>query len=272
MALADYAHIIWLTPAMDGLFTGPAGDRRRFLDRMISAQNRTYRLMLGRYERAMRQRNRLLSDGSLDGGLLDGIEVQMAEAGTALAACRREAVGQLDAHLHHRLNADCGGPFPIARLALQGRLEEQLGDTHALDVEDSYARLLRDLRAKDRAAARTLEGPHLTDLLVTHAAKAMPARHCSTGEQKALLINLILAQAELSASRRSGAVPILLLDEIAAHLDAERRTALFRILVAMGTQAWLTGTDAAPFFPLKSSAIFAEIRGGRVLVEGRSVL
>ena len=265
-ALAEHLEILWLTPAMDGLFTGPASDRRRFLDKLIAGFDPAYRTRIGHFERAMRQRNKALEEQGTATSLLAGLEVQMAELGVAIAAARLETLAQLSASIAARKTASPRSPFPDAILALSGRLEDDLATRPALDVEDAYARLLRDMRPRDRGAGRTLEGPHLSDMEVSHGPKKMPARLCSTGEQKALLINLVLGHASLLTQRRNGAPPILLLDEIAAHLDRDRRQALFSELLGLGSQAWLTGTDLEPFFALKSKAKFLEIRDGSVSV------
>ena len=260
-ALAEHVEVLWLTPAMDGLFTGPASERRRFLDKLIAGFDPSYRTRVGHFERAMRQRNKGLEDSAAP-ALLNGIELQMAEMGVAIAAARRETLGHLRATIAARRAASPGQPFPWAALALEGRLELDLAGRPAVDVEDAYARLLRDMRARDRAAGRTLEGPHLADLIVSHGPKSMPARLSSTGEQKALLINLVLGHAALLRQRRAGVAPILLLDEIAAHLDTERRAALFTELLSLGSQAWLTGTDREPFQSLDGVARFLSIGSG----------
>jgi len=256
-ALAEHVEVLWLTPAMDGLFTGPASERRRFLDKLIAGFDPAYRTRAGHFERAMRQRNKGLEEGASP-TLLSGLEMQMAEMGVAIAAARREALEHLRATIAARRAASPGSPFPWAELALEGRLETDLATRPAVDVEDAYARLLSDMRPRDRAAGRTLEGPHLSDLIVGHGPKAMPARLSSTGEQKALLINLVLGHAALLRQRRAGLAPILLLDEIAAHLDAGRRAALFAELLTLGSQAWLTGTDLEPFAPLSANARFLD--------------
>ena len=271
-ALAEHLEVLWLTPAMDGLFTGPASERRRFLDKLIAGFDPAYRTRIGHFERAMRQRNKAVEELGTSATFLSGLELQMAEMGTAIAAARLETVAQLRATIAARTTASPSSPFPYAVLTLTGRLEEDLATRPALDVEDAYARVLRDMRPRDRAAGRTLEGPHLSDLEVGHGPKAMPARLCSTGEQKALLINLILGHATLLKQRRDGSPPILLLDEIAAHLDRDRREALFSELLFLGSQAWLTGTEAEPFYPLKSKAKFLEIRDGTISVLTGSVL
>ncbi len=257
-ALAEHVEVLWLTPAMDGLFTGPASERRRFLDKLIAGFDPAYRTRTAHFERAMRQRNKALEDGASP-VLLNGIELQMAEMGVAIAAARREALAQLIATIAERRTAAPESPFPWAQLALEGRLEDDLSTRPAVDVEDAYVRTLRDMRPRDRAAGRTLEGPHLSDLIVGHGPKTMPARLSSTGEQKALLINLILGHATLLRQRRDGIAPILLLDEIAAHLDTHRRTALFAELLTLGSQAWLTGTDPEPFQALDGDAQFLDV-------------
>ena len=256
-ALAGHVEVLWVTPAMDGLFTGPASERRRFLDKLIAGFDPAYRTRIGYFERAMRQRNRGLEE-SASAALLSGLEMQMAEMGVAIAAARREALEHLRATIAARRATSPGSPFPWAELKLEGRLEQDLAKSPAVDVEDDYARLLADMRPRDRAAGRTLEGPHLSDLVVGHGPKAMPARLCSTGEQKALLINLVLGHAALLRQRRAGLAPILLLDEIAAHLDGDRRAALFAELLTLGSQAWLTGTDTEPFAPLIEKARFLD--------------
>ena len=261
-ALAEHIEVLWLTPAMDGLFTGPASDRRRFLDKLIAGFDPQYRTRSGHFERAMRQRNKALEDGA-PGRLLDGLERQMAEMGTAIAAARREALAELAVTIADRRAKNPDTPFPWAELRLEGRLEDDLATRPALDVEDAYARMLADMRPRDRAAGRTLEGPHLSDFVVTHGPKAMPARLSSTGEQKALLVNLVLGHAALLKRRRRGIAPVLLLDEIAAHLDAARRSALFAELAQTGSQAWLTGTDQEPFAALKNHANFLVIEDGK---------
>ncbi len=262
-ALGEHLEIIWLTPDMDGLFTGPAAERRLFLDRLIACFDPHHRKRLGAFERAMRQRNRLLDSSGPD-RLFEGLELQMAEIGTAIAAARLEALARLEATIARRREAMPDSPFPWAELALEGMLEAALGEKPALDVEDFYRAALARGRERDRAARRTLEGPHRTDLIVGHGPKAMPARLCSTGEQKALLVGLVLAHAELIDTLGQGGPPILLLDEIAAHLDEARRSALFDDLFRLGTQAWITGTDRAPFAALEGRAQLFTVADGQV--------
>lgn len=253
-ALGAHVAMVWLTPAMDGLFTGPGSERRRFLDRLIQSFNPDYRTRLGHFERAMRQRNRLLEDGVVEGARFEGLERVMAEAGVAIAAARAEAIARLTATIDARRAQSPGSPFPWARLHLQGSLERDLRQHPAVDVEDAYAAALRSGRERDRAAGRTLEGPHRSDLTVEHGPKAMPAHVSSTGEQKALLVGIVLAHAELVRQRAKA--PILLLDEIAAHLDDRRRAALYEDIVRQGSQAWMTGTDEVAFSGLLNGAQF----------------
>lgn len=263
-ALADVVEISWLTPALDGLLTGPASERRRFLDRLILCFDPRHRTRANQFERAMRQRNRLLDDGVRDDAQFRGLEEQLAEAGVAMAAARLDAVAALNAVAERRRVRAPDSPFPWAVARLEGELEAHLAEAAAVDVEDAYALTLARTRERDRAAGRTLTGPHRADFLLTHGPKAMPGRLCSTGEQKALLVGLVLAHAELSAARRQGAAPILLLDEIAAHLDAVRREALFTELLFLGTQAWMTGTDQAAFASLAGHALFLRVDEGAV--------
>jgi DNA replication and repair protein RecF len=248
--LADLVEMIWVTPAMDGLFTGTAGDRRRFLDRLILCFDPGYRTRLGHFERAMTQRNRLLTDGVTDRTQFEGLEAVLAETGVAIAAARAEATAQLSATIAARRARAPENPFPWALVAIAGELESELAERPAVDVEERYSATLARNRERDRAAGRTLDGPHRSDLVVGHGPKAMPAKLCSTGEQKALLVGLVLAHAELVKSRRADTAPILLLDEIAAHLDPMRRAALFEEILALGSQTWMTGTDPEAFAAL----------------------
>jgi DNA replication and repair protein RecF len=268
-ALGEYLQILWLTPAMDGLFTGSASDRRRFLDRMAATFDSTHRTRLTHFERAMRQRNRLFEMGERSERYFEAIEAQMAEIATAIAAGRIEAMDRLAAHIAASL--DAGSAFPHAMLALEGTLEANLRNMAAVDVEDAYTLQLGQSRERDRAAGRTLDGPHRSDLLVRHGPKDMPAHLSSTGEQKALLIGLILAHAKAVKEAHAGLAPLLLLDEIAAHLDELRREALFEEIERLGTQAWLTGTDARVFAPLQDKAQFFTIANGIVTTDGGSL-
>ncbi len=263
-ALADYVEMVWVTPAIDGLFSGPASERRRFLDRLILCFDPRHRTRLGQFERAMAARNRLLGDGVADHARLEGFEIVMAETGVAVAAARAEAVAALSAVIARRRERDPASPFPWSEVALEGPLESGLAVSAAVDVEDAYLKTLVAARERDRAAGRTLDGPHRSELAVSHGPKAMAARLCSTGEQKALLLGLVLAHAELVAARREGLAPILLLDEVTAHLDETRRAALFAEILRLTSQAFMTGTDAAPFATLAGRAQFWRLDEGRL--------
>lgn len=260
--LADYVEMVWVTPATDGLFTGAATERRRFLDRLILCFDPAHRTRAGKFERAMSQRNRLLSDGVTHGAQLDSLEIIMAEMGIAFAAARAEAVAALAAVIETRKVRDPDSPFPWSRIALEGDIDRDLAVRPAVDVEDAYIARLRQVRERDRGAGRALDGPHRTDLMVTHGPKSMPAKLCSTGEQKSLLLGLVLAHAELVTERRDGIAPILLLDEVTAHLDEHRRAALFAELLRLGTQAWMTGTDDQAFGALSGKAQFWRVEAG----------
>jgi DNA replication and repair protein RecF len=263
-ALGDYVKLVWLIPAMDGLFTGPASERRRFLDRLVLAVDPKMRSPLGRYDRAMRQRNRLFQMREGSRALFEGLEEQMAEAGVAIAASRLDAMHRLVTLIERTREARGDDtPFPYSLLALEGRLEEELATRSATEVEDEFRRILSEGRERDRAAARALEGPHLSDLIVIHGPKNAPAEHCSSGEQKALLIGLILAKAELIKDIE-GAAPLVLLDEVAAHLDEARRTALFGEILRLSAQAWMTGTDRDLFTPIAQDAQILAVNRGKI--------
>ena len=265
--LAELVEMVWLTPAMDGLFTGPAGERRRFLDRLILCFDPAYRTIAGRFERAMQSRNRLLADGVRDPAQLGAYEAIMAATGVAIAAVRAEAASAMAGIIAARKARDPENPFPWAEIAVQGALEADLAGHAAVDVEDRYMRTLATSRERDRAAGRTLDGPHRSDLVVAHGPKATPARLCSTGEQKALLLGLVLAHAELVAARQDGVAPILLLDEITAHLDETRRGAMLDEIVRLKAQAWMTGTDRAAFAGLETRARYFAVQAGFMTTE-----
>ena len=235
--LLDHSRVLWLTPSMDGLFTGPAGDRRRFLDRLVLSIDPGHGRRAADFERAMRSRNRLLSEGRNEPVWLDGLEAQMAELGAAIVSARREVVGLLAALVADRRDAS---GFPVAVLALEG-FEPMADAGDAVVAEERYAGMLKSGRYRDQAAGRTLEGPHRMDLAVTHRDKGIAAGLCSTGEQKALMIGLILAHARLVRDM-AGHPPLMLLDEIAAHLDEGRRAALFDLVDDLGGPAFMTGT------------------------------
>ncbi|MGB6119011.1 MAG: DNA replication/repair protein RecF [Mesorhizobium sp.] len=258
--LMERLRVVWLTPAMDALFTGAAGDRRRYIDRLVLAIDPAHGRRALDYEKAMRGRNRLLSEDRSDPAWLTAIESQMAETGVAIAAARMELL-QLMRAMVERLPDD--SPFPKADLDLDGEIERQVTGAAAVDVEQAFAARLAAERHRDRAAGRTLTGPHRTDLLVRHRPKDMAAEFCSTGEQKALLVGMTLAHSRLTADV-SGMTPILLLDEIAAHLDEGRRAALFGILNDAGHQTLMTGTDAALFSAIAGQAQFLTVSHGSV--------
>ena len=248
--LAEWLTVLWLTPAMDRLFTEPAGERRRFLDRLTLALAPDHASHAQRYEAAMRERNRLLAgETPADPDWLTALEARLAEHGAVLDANRRETV----AALAGRTAASPDDLFARAGLTLEGETPVE---------PERLMRALREGRRRDAAAGRTLAGPHRTDLVVTHLAKGQAAALCSTGEQKALLLGLVLAHAGLAAER-SGRAPVLLLDEVAAHLDEGRRRALFERLADVG-QVWLTGTERALFAGLPEDAVWVEVAEGRV--------
>jgi len=255
--LGDIVQLIWLTPAMDRLFIESAGGRRRFLDRLVLGFDAGHARAATRYETAMRERARLLKYGPRDPAWLDGLENEMAEAGVLIAQARASTVERLSGALQERGEA---GAFPAASLALSDELH--------MSTAQSLRDMLAASRMRDAEAGRTLVGPHTTDLLVRHTAKRAEARDCSTGEQKALLISIILADARELSRARAGLAPILLLDEIAAHLDVTRRAALFEEVHALSAQAWMTGTDLSLFDGAKAE-IF-EVRDGLFFAQEES--
>ena len=260
-AFADHLRVVWLTPAMDPLFNGPGSERRRFLDRLVLAVDAQHASRVNALERSLRSRNRLLEDASSDPHWLDAIEHETAEVAVAVAAARAETVARLSAAL--ATTHDSAPSFPIAEIALDGWMEQLLPGHSAADIEDRYRQVLRDNRARDAAAGRTLDGPHLSDLKVTHAGKGIPAADASTGEQKALLIRLVLAHVGL-IKEMTGFAPVLLLDEIVAHLDPARRAALYDTLSALGAQTWMTGADPAAFADIATRALNFEVKNGTV--------
>jgi DNA replication and repair protein RecF len=259
-AFGDHLRMVWLTPAMDQLFMGAASERRRFFDRLVLAIDKDHNSRVSALERSLRSRNRLLEERSSDSHWLDAVERETAELAVAVAAMRSETVTRLAAMLHARGAASA---FPSALIALDGWMEQALTSEPATAVEDRYRAILRDNRPRDAAAGRTLDGPHLTDLQVIYAPKNMPARDASTGEQKALLIGLILAHATLVAEM-TGITPLLLLDEIVAHLDPDRRRSLFGELGKLGAQVWMTGADPAAFVDIGPSGELFDVVQGKI--------
>ncbi|MFG1261300.1 DNA replication/repair protein RecF [Xanthobacter aminoxidans] len=258
-AFLDHLKVLWLTPEMDGLFLGPPGDRRRYLDRLVLAVDASHGTRVNGLERALRSRNRLLEENG-SARFLDAVEHEVAELAVAVAAARLETVARLSAEIAAHRDEASPFPFPFAELALDGAVERLIAQHPALEVEDRYRALLRDNRPRDRAAGRTLEGPHLTDLSVSHGEKRLPAARCSTGEQKSLLIGLTLSHARLVGSMQ-GLSPLLLLDDVVAYLDAERRAGLFEALARLGAQVWMTGADPSAFAALETATRFTVAPG-----------
>jgi DNA replication and repair protein RecF len=253
--LGDVIQMAWLTPAMDRIFIEGASGRRRFLDRLVLGFDAGHARRATRYETAMRERARLLKFGPRDPMWLSGLEAEMAQAGIAIAAARAETAARLNAMLIERGQA---GAFPCAQLSLDGETDALLAE-FGERAEDALRERLERTRIRDAEAGRTTFGPHVSDLAVRHTPKRADARECSTGAQKALLISIVLAQAWALAAARDGHAPILLLDEIAAHLDARRRAALFEEILSLGAQVWMTGTDIEMFASLKTRADLFEV-------------
>ena len=258
-AFADHLRVVWLTPSMDQLFVGAPSERRRFLDRLALAVDADHGTRVNALERALRSRNRLLAEPRPDPHWLGAIEHETAELAVAVASSRVETVSRLQRVLDGRRDSD----FPPAELTLEGWMERLLPTHAALDVEERYRAVLRENRSRDAAAGRTLDGPHVTDLAVVYVRKSIAASAASTGEQKALLIGLILAHARL-IDEMTGATPVLLLDEIVAHLDPGRRSALHGELAELGAQAWMTGADPALFTEVADRATMLDVRAGRI--------
>ena len=266
-AFSEYLRLIWLGPAMDGLFVGPAGERRRFLDRLVLTLDPTHGARVGKFERALRGRNRLLEEVAprdlRRGAWLDAIEHEAAELGVAISAARAETVARLrDIVTRTR---DIASPFAWPGIALEGDFDSAINGLSSLEAEEFYRVCLATGRDRDAAAGRTLIGPHSSDLAVRHGPKDAPAAECSTGEQKALLVSLVLAHAEL-VGEMTGLAPVVLLDEISAHFDPRRREALFEILFALGAQVLMTGADRNAFHGLRYRAKFYEIKTGHAAI------
>jgi DNA replication and repair protein RecF len=263
-AFGDHLRMVWLTPAMDGLFLGPASERRRFFDRLVLAIDSEHSARVSALDRSLRSRNRLLEVRNYDDHWCDAIERETAELAVAVAAMRGQTAVRLAAMLRSRGAASA---FPSAEIALDGWMENALLSESATAVEDRYRQILRENRPRDAIAGRTLDGPHLTDLQVVYAPKNMTARDASTGEQKALLIGLVLAHAGLVAEM-TGITPLLLLDEVVAHLDPTRRLALFEELAKLGAQVWMTGADQAAFADVGSSGEIFAVDSGQIARRG----
>jgi DNA replication and repair protein RecF len=244
---------------MDSLFVGAPSERRRFLDRLALAVDAEHTSRVNAFERSLRSRNRLLAEPRPDPHWLDAIEYETAELAVAVAGLRAEAVGRLERVLASRRGSD----FPPVEIALEGWMEKLVATHAAIEIEERYRAVLQENRARDAAAGRTLDGPHLTDLSVVYTQKGIAAGEASTGEQKALLIGLVLAHARLIAEM-TGSTPVLLLDEIVAHLDPGRRAALHAELAQLGAQVWMTGADPALFAEIKDDAAMIEVRAGRL--------
>jgi DNA replication and repair protein RecF len=257
-ALGEVFNVVWLTPQMDGLFRDAASGRRRFLDRLVYGFDPAHAGRVAAYDQVLRERGRLLRTGRGDAAWLTSLEESVARYGVAVAAARRGLMA--------RLAGACAagvGPFPHAELGLVGEVESWLGELSALESEDRFRARLEASRARDAENGGATVGPHRSDLAVRHLETGLAAELCSTGEQKALLISVVLAHARLLTLDR-GAAPVLLLDEVVAHLDEPRRAALFEELLALGAQAWMTGTDAALFDGLRGAAQFFLVRDARI--------
>jgi len=264
-AFADHLRVIWLVPAMDTLFAGAPSERRRFLDRLVLAVDAEHASRVNALERSLRSRNRLLEEPRPDPHWLDAVEHETAELAVAVAGLRVETMRRLEAVLAARTKS----AFPAAEIALDGWIEKLVPGHPAIEIEERYRAVLRDNRARDAAAGRTLDGPHLTDFKVIYAAKGITAADASTGEQKALLIGLVLAHARLIAEM-TGLAPVLLLDEVVAHLDPARRVALYEELLQLGTQVWMTGADPALFAEVGTGVAVIEIASGRLAPKQRT--
>jgi DNA replication and repair protein RecF len=261
-AFADHIRVVWLVPAMDSLFVGAPSERRRFLDRVALAVDAEHASRVNALERALRSRNRLLAEPRPDPHWLDAVEHETVELAVAVAAVRAETVSRLE----HVLESRRGSDFPPAELSLDGWMEKLVPAHPALEIEERYRTVLRENRTRDAAAGRTLDGPHVTDLAVVYSAKNIAASAASTGEQKALLIGLVLAHARL-ITEMTASTPVLLLDEIVAHLDPGRRAALHAELAQLGAQVWMTGADPAAFVEIADRAAMIEVRSGRLEVK-----
>ena len=260
--MAEHLRPLWLTPAQDRLFLEGAADRRRFFDRLVFAAEPIHAAHAGAYERGLRERTRLLADEAPDPAWLTALEARMAEAGARVAEARAATLVALQAEIDQRGDR----PFPQGQLGLTGAFEQlALNGAKLPDIEARLAADLAAARPRDQAAGRALTGPHRGDLTVVHRLRGRPAAECSTGEQKALILNLVLAQGARLSRAKSQPNPILLLDEVAAHLDMARRAALAEEIEALGLQAFLTGTDEQLFEPLKGQALGVRVDASRLV-------
>lgn len=255
--LGEYVSVVWLTPQMDRLFADGPGARRRFLDRLIYGFDPAHAGRCNAYEKALRQRTKLLKEGVKDDIWLNALEAQLTERGIAIAAARREMAARLD-----QACKETTGPFPGADVAVEGVIEGWLGQMPAQEVEENLRRSLRDGRPADAEGGGAAVGPHKSDMIVRHLEKDMPASFCSTGEQKALLVAIIIAHTRLQTAER-GQAPMMLLDEIAAHLDEIKRANLFETIMKLGVQAWVTGTDASSFEALRGQVSAFQVQNSQ---------
>lgn len=262
-ALLEHIRLVWLTPAMDGLFTGAGRERRRFFDRLVLTLDPQHAARVRDFEKSMRARNQLLETGIEDSKhqtWLEGIESQMSQSAIAILFARRELLDLMQKKINQTKTPS---PFPQANLKVEGELETKMQKLSAIELEDEYKKSLQQNRRRDRAAGRTLDGPHQSNFAVFHCNKNMPAHLCSTGEQKALLVGLLLSHIELVCDTTS-VIPILLLDEIAAHLDEKRRSELFLRIEKLGCQCFFSGTDDSLFSFFGNKAQHLVIADGKV--------
>ncbi len=257
-ALAEHVAMAWITPDMDRVLAEGPGARRKLLDRLAYSFDPAHGGRVSRYEKALRERSRLLREGPADALWLNALEDEMAQTGVAIAAARRHMIRELQNAI-----AETASVFPRADLALKGMAEESLEDQPALLVEDKMRAAFARSRSEDAQNGSCGIGPHRSDLIVTHREKNCPADFCSTGEQKALLIAIMLAYVRMLAESRRMA-PLFLLDDIVAHLDDTRREALFEEIITLGVQAWLTGTDREPFAGLLPHAQQGIVEQGHI--------
>ena len=266
-ALTDYLSCLWLTPQMDRLFLDGPSARRRFFDRLVFAYDAGHAGRLTRYENAMRERSRLLQDAGdhADPAWLAGLETQMAQTGVAIAAARLEFVQNLQGYCDQAAQGE-EAFFPKAQMEMRGTVEELLQRSPAVEVEQMLAYQLAQSRRQDALMGGAVTGPHKSDMAVTYAARLMPADQCSTGEQKALLIGIVLAHGRMMAAEK-GLAPIMLLDEVVAHLDEGRRKSLFDLLLDLGGQVWMTGTDPVLFETIAQKAQFFHVEEAKIRTE-----